>query len=58
MVQEFWSFEVQPEIASRAARAGLELTRKSRVGLRLTRKARETSDDLRTRAESPELDRG
>ena len=58
MVQEVRSFEMQPEIASRAARAGRGLTRKSRVGLRLTGKARETSDDLRTRAESPELDRG
>ena len=56
MVQEVQSFEMQPEIASRAARAGQELTRKSRVGLRLTRKARETSNDPRTRTGSPELD--
>ena len=55
MVQEVRSFEMQPEIASRAARAGLELTRKSRVGLRLTGKARETSNDRRTRTGSPEL---
>ena len=47
---------MQLEIASRAARAGWELTRKSRVGLRLTGKARETSNDLRTRTGSPELD--
>ena len=47
---------MQPEIASRAARAGRGLTRKFRVGLRLTGKARETSDDLRTRTGSPELD--
>ena len=56
MVQEVRSFEMQLEIASSAARAGQELTRKSRVGLRLTGKARETSDDLRTRTGSPELD--
>ena len=56
MVQEVWSFEMQSEIASRAARAGLELTRKSRVGLRLTRKARETSNDPRTRTGSLGLD--
>ena len=56
MVQQVWSFEMQLEIASRAARAGWELTRKSRVGLRLTGKARETSNDLRTRTGSLELD--
>ena len=56
MVQEVRSFEMQLEIVSRAARAGWGLTRKSRVGLRLTGKARETSNDLRTRTGSPELD--
>ena len=56
MVQEVRSFEMQPEITSRAARAGLELTRKSGVRLRLTGKARETRNDPRTRTGSPGLD--
>ena len=47
---------MQLEIASRAARAGPELTRKSGVGLRLARKARETRNDPRTRTGSLELD--
>ena len=55
MVQEVWSFEMQLEITSRAAKAGWELTRESGAGLRLTGKARETSNDPR-RTGSSELD--